>query len=118
MFILRYRAPERYGRWRDATQAHRPHPDGAAIVLGHALGRLADDNLADAAGRPRTERPPLKSMRLMDDPAEQAEMDEAEEVRQRLDAVRREQEFVETLERLHGPTPVGPAFRGDVARSF
>lgn len=42
MFMLRYRDPTRYGAWLDAMEARR-HPDGAGIVLAHALndGRRA-----------------------------------------------------------------------------
>lgn len=115
MFLLRTRAPERYGKWRDGMQAHRPHPDGAAIVLGHALDALADDNLADEAGRPRPWRAPLKTVRLMDDPAERAEMEAAEEEERRREDIARHRSFIETLERQHGRKPIGDDHRGDAA---
>lgn len=42
-FLLRYRDPVRYGAWRDGYEARR-HPDGAGIVLAHALNILGDVN--------------------------------------------------------------------------
>ena len=42
-FLLRYRDPVRYGAWRDGYEARR-HPDGAGIVLTHALNILGDVN--------------------------------------------------------------------------
>jgi len=39
MFLLRYRDPVRYGAWNDAMEARR-HPDGAGIVLAHALNSV------------------------------------------------------------------------------
>ena len=41
MFLLRYRDPTRYGAWLDGMEARR-HPDGAALVLAHALNTLLD----------------------------------------------------------------------------
>ncbi len=41
MFLLRYRDPTRYGAWLDAMEARR-HPDGAALVLAHALNTVLD----------------------------------------------------------------------------
>lgn len=41
MFLLRYRDPVRYGAWLDGMEARR-HPDGAAIVLAHALNSVFD----------------------------------------------------------------------------
>lgn len=41
MFLLRYRDPTRYGAWLDGYEARR-HPDGAGIVLAHALNALMD----------------------------------------------------------------------------
>lgn len=114
-FILRTRAPERYGKWLDAMQAHRPHPDGAAIVLRHALDALADDTLADAAGRPRPARAPLKTVRLMDDPAERAEVERAEEAERRREDAARHRNFQETVERQSGRWPIGDDSAGGAA---
>ena len=104
MFLLRSRAPERYGRWREGYVAHRAHPDGAAIMLERAIARLTADNLADEAGRPRILRPPLKPVFLADDPAEQAAIEEAaEEARRRqeqADALARDEAFNATLRRM------------------
>ena len=116
-FILRIRAPDRYGKWRDGMVANRQHPDGAARVLGRALRALAEDNLADAAGRPRRDRPALKTMYLLDDPAEQAAMEQAEEEEE---ALKREAEFdayLRTLARRTGTGPAGADHGDDVARS-
>ena len=41
MFLLRYRDPVRYGAWLDDMEARR-HPDGAGIVLAHALNAVLD----------------------------------------------------------------------------
>jgi hypothetical protein len=86
MFILRTRAPERYGKWRDGVQYTREHPDGAALLLQQALRDLAEDGQADAAGRPRPQRPPLKRVRLLDDPAEIDAMAQARERQRREEA--------------------------------
>ena len=41
MFLLRYRDPVRFGAWLDGYEARR-HPDGAGIVLAHALNTVVD----------------------------------------------------------------------------
>ena len=41
MFLLRYRDPTRYGAWLDSMEARR-HPDGAGIILAHALNARID----------------------------------------------------------------------------
>ena len=41
MFLLRTRDPVRYGRWLDGMEARR-HPDGAGLVLAHALNAVVD----------------------------------------------------------------------------
>ncbi|QNN64813.1 hypothetical protein H9L12_11290 [Sphingomonas rhizophila] len=41
MFLMRYRDPTRYGHWMDDMEARR-HPDGAGIVLAHALNSVMD----------------------------------------------------------------------------
>lgn len=66
MFLLRYRDPVRYGAWIDKMEARR-HPDGAGIVLAHALNAVmdaahgvppADSSGGGAqAGRPLSEGP-------------------------------------------------------------
>jgi hypothetical protein len=42
MFLLRYRDPVHYGAWLDTYEARR-HPDGAGIVLAHALNAVMDE---------------------------------------------------------------------------
>ena len=58
MFMLRYRDPARYGAWLDLMEARR-RPDGEAIALTHALGRVAEDAYAEAFGAPVPSRDPL-----------------------------------------------------------
>lgn len=117
MFILRARAPERYGKWRDGMQAHRAHPDGAALVLRQALGRLAEDNLADEAGRARPDRPPLKPVLLVDDPAEREAMDEAHDRAEDAARRARQEAYLRTLGRQTGLGLAGDDFGDDVART-
>ena len=121
MFVMRTRAPDRYGKWRDNLQQHREHPDGAAQLLNKALSHLAQDASADAAGRPRVSRPLLKTMRLMDDPREIEEQEridaEREREREALDAAKRDAEWAAYLrsgssEALSGSSRVDPAAEG------
>lgn len=58
-FLLRAHMPERYGAWRDGVVQVRQHPDGLAVLFKQAVRAVAEDALADEAGRPRPERPPL-----------------------------------------------------------
>lgn len=121
MFILRARAPERYGKWRDGMVSNRRHPDGAARVLQHALRELTEDNLADQAGRPRRDRPPLKTMYLLDDPDEQVAMgaatEEEENRKREAEFEERRQSYLRTLDRQNGTGLLGDDYRDDVARS-
>jgi hypothetical protein len=56
MFLLRYRDPLHYGRWRDRLPLDDPPPrDGD---LWHRLDRLDDDAWCDANGLPRAGAPP------------------------------------------------------------
>lgn len=58
MFLLRYRDPMRYGRWRDQTRVD-VGPDGIARYLWHLIDRMEQDAYADAQGFPRSpHRPP------------------------------------------------------------
>jgi hypothetical protein len=52
MFLLRYRHPVRYGRWRDRMEA-RQHPEGPVAILAFRIGRMlrAGWRLFDAALR-------------------------------------------------------------------
>lgn len=117
MFILRARAPERYGKWREGMVAKREHPDGAALVLQRALAALAQDNLADEAGRPRPERPPLKPMLLADDPAEREAMDEARDREEEAARRTRFDAYLRTLGRQTGMGPPEDDYGDDVART-
>jgi hypothetical protein len=40
MFMLRYRAPTRYGRWLDRVET-RQRPDGPVLILAYRIGRMA-----------------------------------------------------------------------------
>lgn len=122
MFLLRARAPERYGKWRDAMQQTRDHPDGAAIMLGQAIRNLVEDGDADTAGRARPQRAPLKPARLMDDPAEIAEratrMEREEEVRRRAEHERKHTQlgtYAQTLARQAGLAAAATGLPDDVA---
>ena len=79
MWLLAHRQPERYGRWRETLEASRVHPDGAALMMGQAIGRVADDARADEAGVPRTPRPPLHASAMSDHPDMTAAMAELED---------------------------------------
>jgi hypothetical protein len=61
MFLLRYRDPARYGRWRDRT---RPAiaPDGIARQLWEYIDRTEHDAWDDLQGFPRANRPPPAAM--------------------------------------------------------
>jgi len=54
MFLLRYRDPVRYGAWLDGYEARR-HPDGAGIVLAHALNAVLDAGHGQAPVFDKTE---------------------------------------------------------------
>lgn len=56
MFLLRYRDPFRYGKWRDQTQIDVP-PDGIARYLWDLVDRVEQDAWADAEGLPRPRLP-------------------------------------------------------------
>ena len=81
MWLLAHRQPERYGRWREEMRASRENPDGAAAIMGAAIGRAAADAQADADGRPRTPRPSLRTTAMSDDPALAAMAEDVEERR-------------------------------------
>ena len=65
MFLLRYRAPVRYGAWRDQVISQRA-PDGAALSLDQAVGHMMEDGTADDLGIPRPLRAPLALDRAID----------------------------------------------------
>ena len=119
MFLLRTHAPERYGKWRDTMQQTREHPDGAAIMLHKAIGRLSEDAVAIAGGEQPEQRAPIRHSYLADDPAVIAEL-EAE--RDRSDTAKRYAEwhtYMATLDqRNQAPSPhpdrSGPDSPGDV----
>lgn len=66
MFLLRAHAAERYGAWRDRTVQTREHPDGLALLFKQAVRAVAEDAIADEAGRPRPVRDLLHSAKLTD----------------------------------------------------
>ena len=66
MFMLRYRAPTRYGAWRDQMISQRA-PDGAAHLLAQAMDHMMKDAAADEVGVPRPLRAPLVLERTIDE---------------------------------------------------
>lgn len=119
MFILRARAPERYGKWRDAVQATRGHPDGAARMFDYALRALDEDHRADEAGQPRPVRPPLKPEWVLDNPEEREAFEERLAAQRAEARVRRTEEqthtYLRTLDRQTGGGFFGPDSHDDVA---
>lgn len=78
---------------------------------------LAQDNQADERGEPRPDRPLLKPMRLLDDPAERAAMEKEQE---RAAEAKREgewQAYLRTLETQTGAGILDPDFPDGVART-
>lgn len=115
MFILRARAPDRYGKWRDGMQASRDHPDGAARMFQHTLRALAEDAQADHAGRPRPERPPIRPILLMDDPDEVAAFEEEKARTKRAREQASHLAFLRTLDRQTDAGILPPDLRDDEA---
>jgi len=76
MFMLRYRDPARYGRWRDSTQIDVP-PDGIARYLWQLIDRVEQDAWDDIQGIRRPPPPPMDPPRVVD----QAEIDAARKSR-------------------------------------
>ena len=66
MFLLRYREPERYGKWLDQAIGQRA-PDGAAQSLTEAVHHLMEDATADDIGVARPIRAPLALQRTIDE---------------------------------------------------
>ena len=64
MFLLRYRDPMRYGKWRDETRVDVP-PDGIAQYLWESIDRVEQDAWADQQGWPRSGLPPLSGPRFV-----------------------------------------------------
>ena len=79
MFLLRYRDPTRYGAWLDSYEARR-HPDGAGIVLAHALNMLMDaaHGFVDPDSDP-TDSDPAEADRPLDEGPARSEHDPAPE---------------------------------------
>jgi hypothetical protein len=63
MFLLRYRDPNRYGKWNDDMIAEPGHADRAAIALGHCLLRMLKDGQAFDDGDPLPEHEPYDPAR-------------------------------------------------------
>lgn len=92
MFLLRAHAPERYGAWRDHAVQTREHPDGLAVLFKQAVRAVAEDAVADEAGRPRPVRDLLRPLKLADDapPESDAYTKMTEHYRQAFDRQERE----------------------------
>ncbi len=63
MFLLRYRDPNRYGKWHDELIAEPGHADRAALALAHCLLRVLKDGHAFDAGEAPPEHPPYDPAR-------------------------------------------------------
>ena len=98
-FLLRYRRPDRYGAWLDGQQASLVHPDASALMLHRALANIAEDAQADAAGEPRPERAPMRTILTADDVA--AVQEDAERER-REKAEERSRRYIDSLLRERG----------------
>jgi len=64
MFLLRYRDPHRYGRWRDQTGIHIPE-DGTAQYMWHQIDRAERDASDDIRGIARKMPAPVTSIQLV-----------------------------------------------------
>jgi hypothetical protein len=114
MFMLRYRDPVRYGAWLDKMEARR-HPDGAGIVLAHALNAVMDDAHgvppADGSGgggggggqlgRPLSEGPPKPEP----EPEPGLEYDGPEELRDLWERIRAASDAQEAEEKAANADP-------------
>jgi hypothetical protein len=65
MFLLRYRDPERYGRWRDQMRVD-VRDDGTAQHLCDLVDRVEDDAWSDQVGAPRIHGAPSSPQVLSD----------------------------------------------------
>lgn len=64
-FLLRYRDPVRYGKWRDDVES-RQHPDAGALRLTRAVKHLRLDAVSDELGQPRPKVPLLPGAAHLD----------------------------------------------------
>ena len=117
MFLLRYRDPVRYGAWLDGYEARR-HPDGAGIVLAHALNSVLDaahgEELAapaapthDAAGDPiegPAARPALADGPLKPDVPVCEDYDGPEDLRPLFESMRAYTDSLHNADALDDPT--------------
>lgn len=105
-FLLRAHMPEKYGAWRDGLVQTREHPDGLAVLFKQAVRAVAEDALADEAGRAR---PTRELLHLVGRPSEGEEEQTAaydrmtEQYRERFRAQEREIEALH--ERLRRDAP-------------
>lgn len=66
MFLLRYREPTRYGKWRDQA-IHQRGVDTEADLLTQAVHNMMEDAVADELGMSRQLRAPLVLDRTIDE---------------------------------------------------
>jgi hypothetical protein len=97
MWLLRHRAPDRYGAWRDKVQFRRDAPDAVARILQHALARLVNKLVDFATGRKAAAAPLIQTTRFVDDPEEEQRRAQDEETERRR---RRDVEHHAWLQRL------------------
>jgi len=62
-FLLRYRDPNRYGKWNDTVIVEPGHADRAALALAHCLIRVLKDGYAFDGGDPPPEHEPYDPAR-------------------------------------------------------
>jgi hypothetical protein len=117
LFLLRYRDPTRYGAWLDKMEARR-HPDGAGIVLAHALNSVMDaahgvppadgsDGGGDQLGRALSEGPSQPEP----EPEPAPEYDGPEEVRYIWEMLRAASDAQEAEEKAARADPADADWR-------
>ena len=85
-FILRYRDPVTFGKWRD-TMRHERDPEAAPVLLAKLVNRVEEDAYADQQGEPRVWHQPIATMRIVADGETE---EDAREQRRRAEADRAE----------------------------
>jgi len=116
MFLLRYRDPVRYGAWLDGYEARR-HPDGAGIVLAHALNAVLDAAHGqeavveapthDAAGDPITgppARPAIADGPIKPERPVCEDYDGPEDLRELFESIRAYSDSLDNADLLNDPT--------------
>lgn len=61
MWMLKHRAPDRYGAWRDRVEFRREAPDAVARILQHALATLIRSIVGALTGRKQPPEPLMRT---------------------------------------------------------